>query len=103
MYNIVDSFVPENVKVSGIIKRVYHASLLIVSLSHSLSLISAVKQFNQHQSIKSTLSFNMRHWSQAKLDPIADTANYTCTSTDNSVGEPVSSTTLFRVECKSRH
>ncbi len=101
MYNIVDSFVPENIKVSGIIKRVYHAPLFIVSLS--LSLISTVKQFNQHQSIKSTLSFNMRHWSQAKLDPIADTANYTCTSTDNSVGEPVSSTTLFRVECKLRH
>lgn len=43
----------------------------------------------------------MRMWSQAKLDPEEDTANYTCTSTDNSVGGPVSSTTLFRVECKS--
>ncbi|XP_046648094.1 uncharacterized protein LOC124338080 isoform X3 [Daphnia pulicaria] len=68
MYTIVDSFVPENVK------------------------------FNQHQSVKSTLSFNMRMWSQAKLDPIVDTANYTCTSTDNVVGDGVSSTTFFTVE-----
>ena len=58
------------------------------------------QQFNQHQSVKSTLSFNMRMWSQAKLDPIVDTANYTCTSTDNLVGNGVSSTTLFTVECK---
>jgi len=68
MYTVIDSFVPENVK------------------------------FNQHQSVKSTLSFNMRMWSQAKLDPIVDTANYTCTSTDNVVGNGVSSTTLFTVE-----
>ncbi|XP_057364590.1 B-cell receptor CD22-like isoform X9 [Daphnia carinata] len=68
MYTVVDSFVPENIK------------------------------FNQHQSVKSSLSFNMRMWSQAKLDPIADTANYTCTSTDNVVGDGVSSTTLFTVE-----
>ncbi|XP_045036805.1 hemicentin-1-like isoform X2 [Daphnia magna] len=68
MYTVVDSFVPENIK------------------------------FNQHQSVKSSLSFNMRMWSQAKLDPIADTANYTCITTDNVVGDGVSSTTFFTVE-----
>jgi hypothetical protein len=63
-------------------------------------LFISCQQFNQHQSVKSTLSFNMRMWSQAKLDPIVDTANYTCTSTDNVVDNGVSSTTLFTVECK---
>lgn len=45
----------------------------------------------------------MRMWSQAKLDPIADTANYTCITTDNVVGDGVSSTTFFTVECKQNH
>lgn len=58
------------------------------------------EQINVHYSVKSVLSFNLRMWSQAKLDPVADTANYTCGSTSNSVGDGVSSTTFFRVECE---
>lgn len=53
------------------------------------------------ESVLSTLTWNMTAWPNGVLDRFTDNANYTCQSTSNSVGAGVSSTTYFRVECKS--
>ncbi len=60
-------------------------------------------RLNRHRTLTSTLSLRVRDaWPRRRLDPVRDVANYTCSVGANSVGGPVSSTTLFRVECKSR-
>ncbi|XP_065562725.1 hemicentin-1-like isoform X10 [Artemia franciscana] len=55
-------------------------------------------QSNDLDSILSILHWNMTHWPGGRLDRFHDNSNYTCTSTGNSVGQGVSSTTHFRVE-----
>jgi len=42
----------------------------------------------------------MSAWPGGQLDRIHDSANYTCQSTHNEVGNGVKSSTAFRVECK---
>ena len=56
---------------------------------------------NDFESAVSTLTWNIEAWPGGKLDRVIDNANYTCQSTENLVGTRVSSTTYFRVECKS--
>lgn len=51
---------------------------------------------NQFESVKSTLRWNMD-----SLSRYEDNANYSCTSTPTVAGEAITSTTDFRVECKS--
>ncbi|KAJ9592942.1 hypothetical protein L9F63_015402 [Diploptera punctata] len=53
---------------------------------------------NDFESIRSTLHWNMSAWPGGQLDRIQDTANYTCQSTGNEVGEGVKSSTKFMVE-----
>lgn len=48
----------------------------------------------------STQHFNITAWPNEKLDIFKDNANYSCISTNNSVGTGVRSTTFFGVECK---
>lgn len=43
----------------------------------------------------------MLNWNTQKLDVLKDSANYTCSSSNNSVGLGVRSATYFAVECKS--
>lgn len=62
---------------------------------------NAVK--NLFESITSTLQFQMSAWPDRRLKRDRDRANYTCFSTDNIVGEGVSSTTLFLVEYPPQH
>lgn len=49
-------------------------------------------------SVISVLRWNMTAWPGGKLERERDTANYTCQSTDNEVGEEVQSTMQFSVE-----
>lgn len=44
--------------------------------------------------------FNITAWPGRKLDIHKDSANYTCVSSSNSVGQGAKSFTSFRVECK---
>ena len=58
---------------------------------------------NDFESVTSRLEWNIANWPGRRLDRVIDNANYTCASTGNLVSsEGVSSTTYFRVECKSR-
>ena len=57
---------------------------------------------NDFESVVSRLEWNIENWPGRRLDRVIDNANYTCASTGNLVrAEGVSSTTYFRVECKS--
>ena len=58
---------------------------------------------NDFESIRSTLYWNMSAWPGGQLDRIHDSANYTCQSTRNPVGEGVKSSLIFRVECEYVH
>lgn len=44
--------------------------------------------------------FNISAWPDHRLDSLKDSANYTCSSSNNSVGMGVRSATSFGVECK---
>lgn len=44
--------------------------------------------------------FNISAWPNRRLDILKDSANYTCSSSNNSVGLGVRSVTSFGVECK---
>lgn len=55
---------------------------------------------NDFESVQSTLFWNMTTWPGGVLDRNSDTANYTCYSTGNAVGQGVKSQTVFGVECK---
>lgn len=44
--------------------------------------------------------FNISSWPEHRLDSLKDSANYTCSSSNNSVGLGVRSVTSFGVECK---
>ena len=61
---------------------------------------------NDFESVYSTLRFNIDQWPGGKLDRIIDNANYTCQSRSWQVSslqtDGVTSTTYFRVECKSK-
>ena len=61
---------------------------------------------NDFESVYSTLHFNIDQWPGGKLDRIIDNANYTCQSRSWQVSslqtDGVTSTTYFRVECKSK-
>ncbi|XP_055703742.1 hemicentin-2 isoform X8 [Phlebotomus papatasi] len=50
------------------------------------------------ESTSSTLHFNMSAWPDEKLDIFRDSANYSCVSSNNSVGVGVRSATYFGVE-----
>jgi hypothetical protein len=43
--------------------------------------------------------FNILAWPNKRLDILKDSANYTCSSSNNSVGLGVRSVTSFGVEC----
>ena len=62
---------------------------------------------NDFESVYSTLQFNIDQWPGGKLDRIIDNANYTCQSRSWQVSslqnDGVTSTTYFRVECKSKY
>lgn len=55
-------------------------------------------RFNSLFSVISTLIFNMT--TIGEFDRYTDNAEFTCTSTANSIGPAVKSTTQFFVECK---
>ena len=55
---------------------------------------------NRFRSVTSNLQFNMTAWPGRRLERDRDRANYTCYTTGNSVGDGISSTMLFLVECK---
>ncbi|KAH8286528.1 hypothetical protein KR054_010889, partial [Drosophila jambulina] len=50
------------------------------------------------ESILSVLHFNMANWPRNKFDIDADNANYSCTSTPNTVGASIKSATYFSIE-----
>ncbi|XP_020816463.1 hemicentin-1 isoform X12 [Drosophila serrata] len=50
------------------------------------------------ESILSVLHFNMSSWPRNKFDIDADNANYSCTSTPNTVGAGIKSATYFSIE-----
>ncbi|XP_070141229.1 hemicentin-1 isoform X4 [Drosophila kikkawai] len=50
------------------------------------------------ESILSVLHFNMPNWPRNKFDIDADNANYSCTSTPNTVGAGIKSATYFSIE-----
>lgn len=52
------------------------------------------------ESVHSILHFNMSAWPNENLDIYKDNANYSCVSSNNSVGVGVRSATYFGVECK---
>lgn len=53
---------------------------------------------NRFRSVTSNLQFNMTAWPGRRLERDRDRANYTCYTTDNSVGDAVSSSMQFVVE-----
>lgn len=55
---------------------------------------------NKFRSVISYLQFNMTAWPGRRLERDRDRANYTCYTTGNSVGDGISSTMLFLVECE---
>ncbi len=61
---------------------------------------SADVAMNDFESVESVLTWHVSAWPGGKLDRVVDSANYTCQSTANSAGPGVTSTTLFKVECK---
>ncbi|XP_017137477.1 uncharacterized protein LOC108152559 isoform X5 [Drosophila miranda] len=50
------------------------------------------------ESMLSVLHFNMSNWANSKFDILADSANYTCVSTANSVGPGIRSGTYLGIE-----
>ncbi|KAL5292690.1 nrm family protein [Megaselia abdita] len=50
------------------------------------------------ESVLSVLHFNMSAWPNNKFDVLADNANYSCVSTENSVGPGVRSSTYFSIQ-----
>ncbi|XP_017487290.1 PREDICTED: uncharacterized protein LOC108375658, partial [Rhagoletis zephyria] len=50
------------------------------------------------ESMLSVLHFNMSNWPNHKFDIEADSANYTCVSTGNTVGPGIKSSTYFSIE-----
>lgn len=52
------------------------------------------------ESVLSVLHFNMSAWPNHKFDALADNANYSCVSSENTVGPGVRSSTYFGIQCK---
>ncbi|CAO1401818.1 unnamed protein product [Diamesa tonsa] len=61
-------------------------------------LLPADTSTGDFESVLSELHFNMTNWEIQKLDVLKDSANYTCSSSNNSVGLGVRSATYFAVE-----
>lgn len=60
------------------------------------------EDMNFFRTVVTTLYWNLTAWPEGVLDEsMIDMSNYSCVSTSNAVGPGVSSTAMFRVECKS--
>jgi hypothetical protein len=70
----------------------WNSQLFFPSQTYRYIEFSISSSFPQH--------FNMSAWPQQRLDHFEDTANYSCVSSNNSVGLGVRSVTWFGVECK---
>ncbi|KAG5680757.1 hypothetical protein PVAND_010244 [Polypedilum vanderplanki] len=60
--------------------------------------LPADRSTGDFESVQSELHFNISSWPNQRLDVLKDSANYTCSSSNNSVGLGVRSVTSFGVE-----